>query len=81
MAKSVRFYQIKAILSNLVFTVISLVIALLPFWVYLLMKYFLNPQGFLQNIFLIGVSMWFLGGLQLIFLIFWMVMILSLLSK
>jgi len=51
------------------FSFCVLAIALLPTWLFLLVRHFATPQGFWQNIVLFGFSAYFLGGLQIIFLV------------
>lgn len=63
---------------NSAFLIITLAIALLPAWTYLLIKFFLSPQGFWQNVFLLGISVWVLGGLQVVILILWLIFALKL---
>ena len=41
-------------------------VALIPTWVFLLVKHFTQPEGFWQNFVVYGLGVWFLGSLQLI---------------
>ena len=50
-------------------TIIGFVVALIPTWFYILAKVLLAPQGFWQNFLLLGVGLFFLGGLQLVLVI------------
>ena len=50
-------------------TLISLVVALIPLWIFIGGKSLLSPEGFFQNFFVFGIGIWFLGGIQLLLLI------------
>ena len=43
--------------------------ALIPLWIYLLARTFLEPHGFWQEVFLAGVGIYILGASQIFFLI------------
>jgi hypothetical protein len=58
----------KVILA-LIATVFIWVLALIPTWIFLGVKSFANPEGFWQNIVLLGVGVWVLGGIQMVFVI------------
>ena len=79
MTKSLRSFKdsLSSFAVNSVFLIITLAIALLPTWIYLLVKHFLSPEGFWQNAFLLGISVWFLGGLQIVILILWSIFVLK----
>ena len=51
--------------EKIAFSLILSVICLLPFWLYLLIKLIFAPEGFWQNIFLVGIGVYFLGAIQL----------------
>ncbi len=51
--------------EKIAFSLILFVICLLPFWLYLLIKLIFAPEGFWQNIFLVGIGVYFLGAIQL----------------
>lgn len=51
----------------------SLVGALFPVWTYSLLKRFLVPEVFWQNIFFVIFIFWSLGILQIIFLTLWFI--------
>ena len=51
---------------------VSFIIALIPFWFWLAIKHFAQPQGFWQNLALAGLGLFFLGTFQFVFLILWM---------
>lgn len=80
MAKSFRSFKdsFLSFVVGLAFLIVTLAIALLPTWIYLLIKFFLSPQGFWQNAFLLGVSVWLLGGLQVVIFILWLIFALKL---
>lgn len=52
-----------------------LAVALIPTWVYLLARFLLNPESGLVEVLLLGISLYFMGTLQVIFLIFALVLI------
>ena len=58
-----------------------LLVALCPTWIFFLLKYFLNPQGFWQNFVLLGVGFWILGGFQVILLVAWIGLCIAMLIK
>ena len=80
MTKSFRSFKdsLLSFVVNSTFLIITLAIALLPTWIYLLVKFFFSPQGFWQNAFLLGISVWFLGGLQVVIFILWLIFALKL---
>jgi len=61
----------KDILFKWIVGIITLLFALLPTWAFLFIKSALTPEGFWQNFAVYGVGVWFLGGLQLVFLFIW----------
>jgi hypothetical protein len=66
----------KDFLGKIFASVLGLIIASIPFDLYLLAKYFFNPQGFWQNLVLAGLGLFFLGLIQLgclILLVVWLV--------
>ena len=50
-------------------TLVSLLVAGIPAWIWLLAHTLLEPDGFWQEIVVLGLGVWVLGGLQIIFLI------------
>ncbi len=63
----------RQILENWLLTLFSLAIALIPVWLYFAARHFLNPNGFWQNLVLLGAGVWFFGFAQLIFLVIWII--------
>ena len=53
-----------------VFAGIIVILTLIPVWIFLLLKYLLNPEGFWQNLVTYGLGLFFLGSLQIVFIIF-----------
>ena len=53
-----------------VFAGIIVILTLIPAWIFLLLKYLLNPEGFWQNLVTYGLGLFFLGSLQIVFIIF-----------
>jgi hypothetical protein len=64
--KRLRHYKNLAV--QWVLQIISVLIAFLPTIFFFSVKALLSPEGFWQNFMVYGLGMWFLGGLQLIFL-------------
>ncbi len=60
------------VLGKLTASALTLLLALTPFWLYLTAQHLLDPQGFWQRLLVVGVGVYFLGGLQIIFLILWL---------
>ncbi len=54
-------------------SLITLIVALLPFWMYLGAKSFFNPEGFLANLFVAGVAVYSLGALQIVLILLWLI--------
>lgn len=61
--------------TKLFFTFIISVIGFMPVELYLLVKYFLSPEGFWQNLVLLGIGVWFLGVIQAILFILWVLLL------
>lgn len=59
----------------------ALLCALAPTWLYFLIKWAASPEGFWQNIVLLGIGLWFLGGIQVILLFLWIGFVLYLISE
>ena len=49
-----------------ILNIFILVLALIPTWVFLLVKNLLNPEGFWQKAFVYGFGIYFLGSLQFV---------------
>lgn len=56
-------------LVKLGISLIALVLALIPFWIYLASRHLFAPKGFWQNLVLAGLGLWLGGGIQIVFLI------------
>lgn len=58
---------------GLIALVLGIAVAGIPTWLYLGTKYALQPEGFWQNLLVLGVGVWFLGAFQvlLIFAFLW----------
>lgn len=55
-------------LGYAIYASIVMGIALIPTWIYLLARLILQPSGFWQNVFLLGIGFYFLGFCQLVLL-------------
>lgn len=65
-------------LIQIALSIAGIVIAFIPTGLYLLARYLLAPEGFWQNLLLLGVGAWLLGGLQimlLIGLVYWLYLV------
>ncbi len=51
------------------FTLAALALCLIPTWIYLLARLVLDPHGFWQKLVVLGLGVWFLGGLQIILIV------------
>lgn len=49
----------------------GLVLALIPLWIWLAVRWLLAPEGFWQNFVLFGVGLWLLGAIQLSLFVLW----------
>ena len=56
--------------------IVGLIIFLIPFWLWLLIRYLLSPEGFWQNLFFTCVGVYFLGFIQVILLIIYVLVLL-----
>ncbi len=72
--------KLKVFSANSFIIVLSLAVALIPAWIYVLLKFVFSPHGFWQNVFLLGVSLYFLGVIQVVFLVLWLVFIFGFLA-
>ena len=72
--------KIGGFIGGLVFAVFTLAIALLPLWAYLLVRSSLDPQTFWQKFLILGAGVYLLGGLQIILLIIWAVILANVFS-
>lgn len=59
-------------------TLVSLVVAAIPLWIWLAAHNMLEPNGFWQEIVVLGLGVWILGGLQIIFVFFLLVWLVAL---
>jgi hypothetical protein len=46
--------------------IITWILALIPTWSFLLLKFLIAPVGFVQNFLVFGLGIYFLGGLQIL---------------
>ncbi len=56
-------------IGDILVSILLTVLALIPTWLFLFVKYLLGPEGFWQKLVLFGLGLWFLGFFQFIFLI------------
>ncbi|PLX21949.1 hypothetical protein C0584_01270 [Candidatus Parcubacteria bacterium] len=60
---------------RIILSVVSLAVLLTPFWMWLGFRGIVNPEGFLQEFFVIGIGVWFLLGTQFLCLVIWLVIL------
>jgi len=58
---------------QLLLSLAATVVGAIPALMFLGARSMLSPEGFLQNFFVFGVGVWLLGGVQIFFLIGWIV--------
>lgn len=63
--------SIGGILLQWVFTLGSLAVALIPFWIWFACYKLLEPVDFWQRVVVFGFGAYFLGGLQIFLIIAW----------
>jgi len=59
----------------LLFSVLGIAVAGIPTWIYLGARWAIEPSGFWQNFALVGMGLFFLGGIQFllaILLAYWL---------
>ncbi|MEK7072546.1 MAG: hypothetical protein AAB969_03175 [Patescibacteria group bacterium] len=64
-----KFERFKNLLCLWGISLTILAVALIPTWLYLLARFLLNPESGLVEVLLLGISLYFMGALQLIALI------------
>ncbi|KPJ85444.1 hypothetical protein AMJ57_03060 [Parcubacteria bacterium SG8_24] len=57
-------------LSLIGISLLATLIALIPTWLYILARLLLEPDGFWQEVVVLGLGVWVLGGIQIMLLIF-----------
>lgn len=65
----------KVIGFRLLLTAVGIAVAGIPTWLYLIARNLLNPEGFWQNLVILGAGLYVLGGFQIFFaigLLFWL---------
>lgn len=62
--KRTRAKRLKEFIGKLGVSVFGAAVALLPTWLFLLIRHFMSPVGFWQNLILTGVGLYFLGFIQ-----------------
>ena len=57
--------------TRIIWSVISLAFALIPTWIFFIIKSLTNPEGFWQTAVIYGFGAYFLFGIQFILLMLW----------
>ena len=60
-----------------IFTFIVTAIAFMPTIMFFVVKNLLNPEGFWQKFVVFGVGVYFLGGIQIAFIIVWLMVLIQ----
>ncbi len=56
-------------LGKILWSLVVLVVGLVPVWIYLIVRLLLTPNGFWQELVLVGLGVWVLGSIQVILFI------------
>jgi len=56
---------------------VAFVICFIPTWIYLFAHWLLEAHGFWQNLFLLGVGVYFLGAVQIVLFIVFLLVIMA----
>lgn len=56
-------------ISAAIAQLIILVIVFIPTFLYLIARFILSPEGFVQEVLVFGIGLWFLGSIQILLLI------------
>lgn len=62
-------------MPKFILTVLATVVCYIPLWIFLLFRLLLQPEGFWQKLVLFGMGFWILGGIQLILIIIWAIVL------
>jgi len=57
-------------LAQIGLSLIGIIVALIPTLIYLWTRVLISPEGFWQELMLLAISVLFLGGIQLLFIVF-----------
>lgn len=58
--------QLALIMQKIVVSVVLTAVMLTPLWAFMLIRHFLNPEGFWQQIVTVGLGFWIFGGVQIL---------------
>jgi hypothetical protein len=64
-------------LANFIWKLLILAVCLWPAWLWLALRAMLNPEGFWQKLVMVGLGLWFLGIIQIVFLVIALYLILK----
>lgn len=73
-----KFERLKDLLGLWGVTIAIFAIALIPTWVYLLARFLFNPDNALVEILLFGISLYFMGAVQIFALIIAVIIVVTL---
>ena len=78
---STKWERFKYRLARWGFSLAIIVIALIPTWIYLVVRLVFSPDNALTEILLFGVALYFLGAIQLVLLVLGIMLLVSFLSE
>ncbi len=58
------------VIIKFLLTVLALMVSSIPLWMYMGGRSLVSPEGFLQEFFVFGIGLWFLGGAQVVLWVF-----------
>jgi hypothetical protein len=67
--------------QKLGFSLAVFVVTFIPTWIFLIAKHYANPEGFWQNMVLLGFGVWIGGGIQILLIIVFIVALNAIWSK
>lgn len=67
--------------KNILYSVLSLVAAFIPLWIFLFFRFLLQPNGFWQNLLIYGLGIYLLGFFQIFLLLMELIVLLKIWNK
>ncbi|MEN9614383.1 MAG: hypothetical protein RLZZ347_690 [Candidatus Parcubacteria bacterium] len=56
-----------SVIGKILWSLVVVVLGLIPLWIYLIARLLLQPHGFWQELVLVGLGLWVLGFVQFVF--------------
>jgi len=63
------------------YTIVATLFCFIPLWIYIFADFVFTPDGFWQNLALAGLSVYFLGGIQLMLLLLYVYVVFGIWSR